>query len=163
MEIGIIGLPRSGKTTIFNALTRGHARVAGYSNKPNIGVTKVPDHRLAQLADIYSPERVVQADVNYIDIPTSQEGLDETRGISGEYLNALQVTDALFIVARAFQNPAVTHIDESVDAFRDIDNMLLELAFSDLLLLERRLNRLLDAFKGAKTAEKTTLNNIEIN
>jgi len=157
MQIGIVGLPLSGKTTVFNALTRGHAIVAGYSDKPNIGVAKVPDHRLHELAKIYSPERVVPAEVSYVDIPSPQDGFGQTRGISGDYLNALQSTDALLVITRAFDNPSVTHVDESVDAIRDVENMLLELSFSDLSLLERRLDRVVDAFKSAKAAERSEL------
>ncbi len=157
MEIGIVGLPISGKTTIFNAVTRGHASVSRYSDKPNVGIAKVPDPRLDRLAKIYSPERVVQADVTYIDIPPPQEGFGKTRGISGEYLNALENTDAILIVARAFDDPAVTHIDETVDAIRDVENMLIELTFSDLSLLERRLERVRDALKGAKSIQRDIL------
>ena len=157
MQIGIVGLPLSGKTTIFNAVTRGHAVVAGYSDKPNIGVAKVPDRRLHELAKIYSPERIVPAEVSYVDIPSPQDGFGQTRGISGDYLNALQATDALLVIARAFDDPSVTHVDESVDAIRDVENMLLELTFSDLSLLERRLERVAEGFKSAKPAERSDL------
>ena len=111
MEIGIIGLPRSGKTTIFNAVSKGHAIVAGYSNKPNLGVAKVPDVRLDRLVVMFNPRRVVPAEVIYVDIPPPPDSKGKTRSISGEYLNALQGTDALLIVVRAFDNPSVPTID----------------------------------------------------
>lgn len=157
MEIGIIGLPSSGKTTIFNAVTRGSAAVAGYSDKANVGVAKVPDSRLDALAKIYKPQKLVPAEVSYVDVPPPAEGLSKTRGISGQYLNDLQGVDALLIVVRAFEDPSVVHVDESADAFRDVENMMLELTISDLDLLERRLQHLNDSFKGAKTAERDVM------
>lgn len=157
MEIGIIGIPRSGKTTIFNALTRGHASVAGYSDKLNIGVAKVPDKRLDVLAEMYRPQKVVQAEITYIDLPPPPEGFGKTRGISGEYLNALQSADALLVVARAFNDPDVAHVDDTVDPIRDADNMLMEMTFSDIEILDRRLDKLKDGFKSAKSQERDLL------
>ena len=136
MEIGIVGLPHSGKTTIFNALTKGNAATSSYSNKPNVGVVKVPDERLDVLASIYNPRRVVAADVTYTDIPPPQEGLGETKGIGGEYLTALQSADALLIVVRAFQDPSVIHIYETIDPIRDTENILMEI--KNLLLDNQR-------------------------
>jgi GTP-binding protein YchF len=159
MEIGIIGLPRSGKTTIFNAVTKGKAAVAGYSDRPNVGIAKVPDERLDILAKMYKPRRVVPAEVSYTDIPPPPEGFGKTRGIGGEYLNALQLVDALLIAVRGFNNPSVAHIDETIDPFRDAENMLMEMIFSDLEILERRFTRIADAFKGAKLPERQMLTN----
>lgn len=156
MEIGIIGLPGSGKTTVFNALTRGRADVASYGGKPNVGVAAVPDARLAQLAKVYEPRKAVPAVVSYVDVP-APTAPGATRGISGQYLNDLQRVDALLIVARAFDDDAVAHVDGSVDAFRDVGNMMLELLFSDLDLLERRLLRLDEGAKGAKAAERDAI------
>ena len=157
MEIGIIGLPRSGKTTIFNAVSKGHAIVAGYSNKPNLGVAKVPDVRLDRLVVMFNPRRVVPAEVIYVDIPPPPDSKGKTRSISGEYLNALQGTDALLIVARAFEDPSVTHVDGTIHALRDVDNVLLELTFSDIGLIDRRLARIDDNLKGAKSMERDRL------
>ncbi len=157
MEIGIIGLPRSGKTTIFNAVTKGNLAVAGYSDKPNVGVAKVPDERLDTLAEMYKPRRVVPAQVTYTDVPPPPEGFGKTRGIGGEYLNALQSTDALLVVARAFDDPSVAHVDETIDPLRDTENMLMELVFSDLEILARRLDKIEEGFKGAKPQERDSL------
>lgn len=157
MEIAIIGLPQCGKTTIFNAATRGAAEVVAYANKPNIGVAKVPDGRLDVLEGMFKPKRTVYAEVTYLDIPAAPEGLGKTQGISGEYLNFLQRADAILIVARAFEDPSVPHVAESIDAFRDIDNMLYELTFADLEILERRLKRVDDSFKGARGTERDAL------
>ena len=157
MDITIIGLPNSGKTTIFNAVTRGAAEVASYANKPNLGVAKVPDERLIVLEGIYKPRRTVHAEVTYVDLPAAPEGFGESKGISGEYLNYLQRADALLIVARAFEDPAVPHVSDSIDPDRDVETMLYELAFADLEILDRRLARIQEGFKSAKTAERDSL------
>ena len=157
MEIGIIGLPASGKTTVFNALTRGRANVASYGGKPNVGVAAVPDGRLDRLAALYEPRKPVSAMVSYVDIPPPATPSDRMRGISGQYLNDLQRVDAMLIVARAFDDEAVLHVDGSVDPFRDVENMMLELVFSDLELLERRLQRLEEGSKGAKASERDAI------
>ena len=157
MEIGIIGLPRSGKTTIFNAVSKGNATVAGYSNKPNLGVAKVPDVRLDRLVVMFNPRRVVPAEVIYVDIPPPPDSNGRTRSISGEYMNALQGTDALLIVARAFEDPSVTHVDGTIDPLRDVDNLLLELTLSDIDVIDRRHARIDDNLKGAKVPERDLL------
>ena len=157
MEIGIIGLPRSGKTTIFNAVTKGSVSVNDYSHKLNVRIAKVPDKRLNILAEIYKPKRVVPAEVTYTDIPPPPEGFGETRGISGEYLNAIQSVDALLLVVRAFNNPSVSHVDESIDPLRDIENMFMEMTFSDLGIIERRIERIREGFKGANQQERGNL------
>ena len=161
MEIGIVGLPMSGKTTVFNAVTKGKAQVAAHSGsktKPNVGVAKVGDDRLDVLAGIYEPKRQVPAEVTYIDIPAMPEGLGETRGISGEFLNELQKTDALLVTTRAFEDPSVPHTGDHIDPFRDAETMLYELSFADLEILSRRLGRLEEQSKGAKPAEREVLN-----
>ena len=157
MEITIIGLPQSGKTTIFNAATRGAAQVATFANRTNLGAAKVPDERLDVLNGIFNPKRKVNAEVAYVDLPAAPEGLGKTRSIDGEYLNLLQRADAVLIVARAFDDPSVPHIADSIDAHRDIDTLLFEMTISDLEILERRLARLADGFKSAKPAERDAL------
>jgi GTP-binding protein YchF len=157
MEIGIIGLPRSGKTTIFNAVTKGRVAVAGYSEKPNVGVAKVPDNRLDTLSQMYQPKRTVPAEITYIDIPPPPEGFGKTRGIGGEYLNALQSTDALMVVVRGFEDPSVAHVDQTIEPGRDAENMLMEMIFSDIEVLDRRLNRIKNGRKGGKPQEREAL------
>ena len=158
MEITIIGLPQSGKTTIFNAATRGSAQVATFANRMNLGAAKVPDNRLDVLNGIFNPKRKINAEVTYADLPAAPEGLGKTQSIGGEYLNTLQRADAILMVARAFEDPSVPHVADSIDAFRDIDTLLFELTISDLDILERRLQRVTESFKGAKTAERDALN-----
>lgn len=159
MQITIIGLPYSGKTTIFNAATRGSAQVAQYSSasRPNIGVAKVPDARLNTLTDIYGPTKTTPAEITYVDLPAAPEGLGKTRGVSGEYLNQLQTADALAIVARSFEDPSVPDGGDGVDAFRDIETMLYELTFADLEILERRIERIDQNNKGARAGDRDVL------
>jgi len=144
LEIGIIGLPRSGKTTVFNAVTRGRARVglAGSGARPNIGVAKVPDPRLDRLNEIFQRRKTTPAEVTYFDTPGAPEGLGGKQGIAGPFLNSLQRADALLHVVRAFDDPSVPPEAGGVEPARDIASMDLELLFSDMALLERRLERL---------------------
>ena len=158
MEITIIGLPQSGKTTIFNAATRGAAQVATFANRINLGAAKVPDDRLDVLNGIFNPKRKVNAEVTYADLPAAPESLGKTQSIGGEFLNTLQRADAILMVARAFDDPSVPHVADSIDAFRDIDTLLFELTISDLDILERRLARVAEGFKSAKAAERDALN-----
>jgi len=155
MKVAIIGIPKSGKTTIFNALTRGKAEVAAYSPTlaPNIGVAKVPDARLSVLAGIFQPKKIVPAEVNYIDIAGSIKGFGK-EGAGGEFLNYLTTADALLQVVRAFADGNVPHPEGSIEPKRDIASLDLELAISDLAIIERRLDKLETSLKGAKAAER---------
>jgi GTP-binding protein YchF len=160
VDIGIIGLPKSGRTTIFNALTKGRADTGSYGREalaPHIGVTKVPEPRLVALASMLQPKKVTPAEVRYIDIGDSVKGLAKDHGIGGELLNQLSNTDSLINVARAFTDESVPHIEGSLDVARDIETMNLELAFSDLVLQERRLEKITLSLKGAKAAERPAL------
>ncbi|MFC1972193.1 redox-regulated ATPase YchF [Chloroflexota bacterium] len=152
VDIGIIGLSQSGKTTVFNALTRSIADTR--HSAPNIWVTKIPEPRLNTLTDIIHPKRVVQAEAQYIDIGASVKGMAKDLAISGELLNSLSQVDALINVSRAFADDRIPHIEGSVDVERDVAAADLELAFSDLAILERRLQRLETSLKGAKPDER---------
>ena len=158
MELGIIGLPKSGKTTVFNALTGVHAQ-ASTGAAPSIGVVKVPDQRLEVLTSMFKPQRVVPAEVRYVDIPGAPEGLGRTSSIGGQYLSTLQLCDALLHVVRAFDDPSVPHADGFADPYRDISTMDMEFAFSDLAILERRWERLTSELKSVKAQERNRLQN----
>jgi len=155
MKVAIIGIPKSGKTTIFNALTRGKAEVAAYSPTmtPNTGVAKVPDSRLSALEGIFQPKKTVPAEVSYIDIAGSLKGFGR-EGVGGEFLNYLTTADALLQVVRAFEDDKVPHPEGSVEPKRDIASLDLELAISDLAIMERRLDKLETSLKGVKAAER---------
>lgn len=156
MKIAIIGIPKSGKTTIFNALTKAKAEVAAYSPSltPNMGMAKVPDSRLALLENIFHPEKTIPAEVSYVDIAVSPKALTSQAGIGGEFLNYLTTADALLQVVRVFEDEKLPHPEGSLDPKRDIATLDLELAFSDLAIIERRLDRLEASLKGAKTSER---------
>ncbi len=152
MQIGIIGITKSGKTTVFNALIR--SATAQGAGQVNIGVAKVVDPRLDKLTSMFKPKREVYAEVRYVDIPGAPEGLGKSQGIGGEYLNALQRTDALLHVVRAFNDPTVPHINGSIDPYRDTVAMDMELAFSDLAIIERRFKRLEAEMKASKPQDR---------
>src|SRR6266511_1678392 len=143
MDVGIIGLGQSGKTTTFNAVTRGRAQTGfGGGQEPNIGVVKVPDPRLDVLAAMYKPKKVTPAEIRYVDFPAAGASFGKGEGPGGQCLGDVRRADALIHVVRAFDDPAVPHPEGSVDPARDIGTMDLELAFADLALIERRLDRL---------------------
>ncbi|MEX2598049.1 MAG: redox-regulated ATPase YchF [Dehalococcoidia bacterium] len=160
MAIGIIGMPRTGKTSIFNAVTRGNAETAGFRTagaQPNVGIAKVPDPRLDALAEISKPKKIVPAEIEYVDIPAAPEGMGKTKGIGGEYLNILQRCEALLMVCRSFENPAVPHVEDTIDPYRDAESLEMELNFSDLAILERREQRLTSQLRSAKATERDAL------
>lgn len=144
MKIAIIGLPNSGKTTVFNALTRGNAETAAFSSgqlEPNMSTVKVPDARLGVLATMFNPKKITPADVQYVDVG----GISGTRqqgGLPPALLNYIGGADALLHVARSFEDDSVAHPEGSVDVQRDIMSVELELIFSDLSIIERRLSKL---------------------
>jgi len=153
--IGIIGLPKSGRTTVFNALTGAKAETGSYTPEaPHIGIAKVADPRLYTLAEMYKPKKTTPAEVKYIDIGASLKSLSEDSSISGEYLSQLSNSDALMNIARAFGDESVPHIAGSVDVERDIAAIDLELAYSDLAIIERRLMRIEASLRGAKADER---------
>jgi GTP-binding protein YchF len=145
MKIAIIGLPNSGKTTVFNALTRGTAETTAYASgqlEPNLATVKVPDERLAVLARMFNPKKVTPADVQYVDVGGLSGSSRQGPGLSPALLNYIGGADALLHVARAFEDDDVPHPSGSVDLARDVADVDLELIFSDLAIVERRLARL---------------------
>ena len=158
MQIAIIGLPASGKTTVFNTLTRGHADTGGYGGLTlHVGVVKVPDERLDRLAEIFRPKKVVHADVTYVDLPAppaSSEGHVGAEELPAEHLARLRESDALLHVVRAFESPAVPHPAGSVDPARDLEALDLELILADLAILDRRLERLQASGRHGSPAER---------
>ena len=160
IDVGIIGPGKSGKTTIFNALIGGKADTGGFAGDgmdAHIGVAKVPEPRLETLADMLQPKRVVPAEVHYIDVGASLKSLVTGKGISGELLNHLSNADALINVVRAFSDDSVPHPEGSLDVERDITTMNLELIFSDLAIIERRLERIEESLKGTKPPERQAI------
>jgi GTP-binding protein YchF len=166
MQIAIVGLAGSGKTTVFNTLTRGHAETGGYGGVTlNVGVVKVPDERLERLAEIFKPKKIVQADVTYVDLPAppaSSEGRVGTEELPADHLARLRDSDALLHVVRAFDDPAVPHPAGSVDPVRDLEQLDLEFTLADLAMTERRLDRLKGSGRHGTPAEREAAEREEV-
>jgi hypothetical protein len=145
MRLGIIGLPQSGKTTVFNALTRGHqpTTMSGGRYEVHSAVVDVPDERVDRLSAMFKPEKTIYAKVNYADI-TGLEGASDKSGISGQLLNQLTQMDGFVHVVRYFENVNVPHPSGSIDPGRDIAAMDGELLLNDLIAVERKQERLVD-------------------
>jgi GTP-binding protein YchF len=152
VQLGILGLPKSGKTTLFNILTASHQATDKYSSssQTNMGMATVRDTRLEALRDLFNPKRYVPATVQYVDIPGMK------RGESAESLDLakLKTVDALVHVARAFDDPEILHPEGSVDPARDVDMLDLELILADHTIVEKRLERLDKATKRGLTPEE---------
>jgi GTP-binding protein YchF len=157
INIGIIGLPQSGKTSIFNALAGGKADTAVHGTDglaPNIGIAHVPEPRLKILDAIFHPRKTVYPEVKYIDVGASLKSLAKDKGIGGQLLNQLSTVDTLICVVRAFKDESIPHPNGSLDVKRDIEALNLELIFSDLAIMERRMEKLEGSLKAAKPGER---------
>ncbi len=154
-KLVIIGLPGSGKTTVFNALTQSDAETGGFSGQDevHVAVVKVPDERLDRLTEMFNPQRKVPADIHYVDVGGLSKGMAE-KGLGGQLLGNLSQGDALVHVVRAFEDANLPHPDGSVDPARDIDTINLELQFSDLGIVEKRIDRLTAQIPKLKGAER---------
>ena len=160
MKVGIVGLPQVGKTTIFSLLTQGRVDASSWGNarEAHIGVADVPDPRLDRLTEIVNPKKTTYATVEYIDLPglARGEGKAALEGQSKDmssYLNNLKNVDVLLHVVRGFDDPSLPHVEGSVDPLRDIGLFELELIFSDLAIVEKRLERLTKDLKKMKMPE----------
>ncbi len=157
MDIAIIGLPQSGKTTVFNALTAGHSATTGGGAGPlNVGVVKVIDPRLATLGQMYAPRKVVHAEIKFWDLPPATRE-SNNQLLNGRRRNLLQAADAMLLVVRAFDDPAAPHPLGSVDPARDLMAMLGELVLADLESLERAEERMANNFNKSKAEERPAL------
>jgi GTP-binding protein YchF len=152
MKLGIIGLPQSGKTTIFNALTRGNAPTTASAGRFEVhtAVVDVPDPRVTRLSEMFKPKKTIYAKVTYADIAGLESGSAKS-GISGQLLNQLTQMDGFILVARGFEADSVLHPMGSIDAARDADMMLSELLLNDLIAVERKLERLTEERKKGGT------------
>jgi ribosome-binding ATPase len=165
LTIGIIGLPQSGKTTLFNALTKAGAPVSGYATstvQANIAVVQVPDPRLAPLAEIFKPRKVTYATVEFVDVAgmgQNTQAAAEKRGLSAEFLGHIRNADALAIVLRTFANDNVPHPYGGLDPNRDLDSLNAELALTDLSTVEKRIER---TTKAAKSGDKKYQQELEV-
>jgi hypothetical protein len=158
MQLAIVGLARSGKTTVFNALSGGHAPTGTYTGEAeiHIGTFKVPDECLEKLGALFRPKKLTHADVQYVDCPggLAWRGAGRGGGPSPQVQTALDRSDALVHVVRAFRNESVPHPEGSVDPYRDIEALNLEMVFADLGVVERRIERLDATVRSARAAER---------
>ena len=153
MKIGIVGLPNVGKSTMFNSITKAGAECANYpfcTIEPNVGVVAVPDERIDKLAEIYKPQKVTKAVVEFVDIAGLVKGASKGEGLGNKFLSHIREVDAICQVVRCFEDSNVIHVDGSVDPLRDIETINLELIFADIETLEKRLEKAKKNLKADK-------------
>jgi GTP-binding protein YchF len=153
LKLGIVGLPNVGKSTLFNAITNAGAQSANYpfcTIDPNVGVVSVPDVRLDELTRMYNPAKTTPAVIEFVDIAGLVKGASKGEGLGNKFLANIREVDAIVHVVRCFENDDIVHVEGSIDPLRDIETINLELIFSDMEMLERRIDRTAKALKGDK-------------
>jgi GTP-binding protein YchF len=156
MKLGIIGLPNVGKSTLFNALTGAGAPSANYpfcTIDPNVGVVQVPDPRLDKLAEMYDPQLYTPATVEFVDIAGLVKGASKGEGLGNKFLSHIRDVDAVVHVLRCFEDPDIIHVDGDVDPIRDLETINMELIYSDIEVLEKRIDKTAKLLRGDKTLQ----------
>lgn len=157
MKLGIVGLPNVGKSTLFNSLTKAGAESANYpfcTIDPNVGVVTVPDERLDVLGKMYNTKKIVPAAIEFVDIAGLVKGASKGEGLGNQFLANIREVDAIVHVVRCFEDSNIVHVDGSIAPLRDIETINLELIFSDLEILERRIAKVAKTAKNDKAAAK---------
>ena len=157
MKLGIVGLPNVGKSTLFNSLTKAGAESANYpfcTIDPNVGVVTVPDERLNVLGEMYHTKKIIPAAIEFVDIAGLVKGASKGEGLVNQFLANIREVDAIVHVVRCFEDSNIVHVDGSIDPLRDIETINLELIFSDLEILERRISKAVRAARNDKTIAK---------
>lgn len=157
MKLGIVGLPNVGKSTLFNSLTKAGALSANYpfaTIDPNVGIVSVPDERIVKLGELYHTKKVTPATIEFVDIAGLVKGASKGEGLGNQFLANIREVDAIVHVVRCFEDSNIVHVDGSIDPLRDIETINLELIFSDLEILERRISKAVRAARNDKTIAK---------
>lgn len=157
MKLGIVGLPNVGKSTLFNSLTKAGAESANYpfcTIDPNVGVVTVPDERLNVLGEMYHTKKIVPAVIEFVDIAGLVKGASKGEGLGNQFLANIREVDAIVHVVRCFEDSNIVHVDGSINPIRDIETINLELIFSDLEILERRIAKTAKVARNDKEAAK---------
>lgn len=153
MKLGVVGLPNVGKSTLFNAITKAGAQAANYpfcTIEPNVGVVAVPDERLTKLAELFNSKKITPTTLEFVDIAGLVKGASKGEGLGNKFLSHIREVDAIVHTVRCFDDENITHVDGSVNPLRDIETINLELIFSDMEMIERRLQKARVAVKGDK-------------
>lgn len=161
LTCGLIGLPMVGKTTIFNLLTGSGAETSNFltgKTETNVGVARVPDHRVDYLSGLYKPRKTTYAQIQFSDVPGLVRGASQGKGVGNQFLNAIRNVDMLVHVVRSFTNPDVPHVDDTIDPLRDIETIGMELLFADMEIVEKRIERI----KGGKKVKKEHAMELEV-
>ena len=157
MKLGIVGLPNVGKSTLFNSLTKAGAESANYpfcTIDPNVGIVTVPDERLNVLGEMYQTKKIIPAAIEFVDIAGLVKGASKGEGLGNQFLANIREVDAIVHVVRCFEDSNIVHVDGSINPLRDIETINLELIFSDLEILERRIAKTIKMSRNDKTAAK---------
>ena len=160
MKLGVVGLPNVGKSTLFNALTKAGAPAANYpfcTIEPNVGVVTVKDERIDKLSALYHSRSTVYTTIEFVDIAGLVKGASKGEGLGNKFLSHIREVDAIVHVVRCFEDENITHVDGKIDPVRDIETINLELIFSDMEALSRRIDKTKTASKGGEKKYKEEL------